>query len=157
MKQMLFLISILASASAFAACPSSALEQARQYKQAIGTALAMSEGDSEWSVFCSASTVDAEYSADLVAKALKTKGAPVSILSADDALEFLDEYITNNPYESQVEADQYAAFKTLILRDFTEIRAIKVGETDSGEMKFYIFGRTADGYLVGLKTVLIET
>lgn len=155
MKTTLLSLALLAAGSAFAACPAELQAQSARYKAAIGEALIMSEGDTTWEAFCSDAPVDASLTPDVLVAALG--GTFESADTQAEILELFDFYIQQNPYESAAEAQQYANLKQALLADFTELRAVKLFDEESGTMRYYVFGRTADGYLVGVKTELVET
>lgn len=154
MKNFLVLALATSAISAYAACPEANLQKAQEYKALIGNAQAVSESDEPWKVFCS-DVPAVDMSEASLAIALRAGRTHMRIYTPEEAVEYLDWYISEN--DPPEEAIQYAQLKAALLRDFTEIYAVKVGEEDTVQKKFYLFGRTADGYLVGLKTILVET
>ncbi len=131
--------------------------QAEKYKVAIGEALYMSEGDDTWKIFYSRESVDENFSEESLRQVLRSGDRPISVWSHKETIETLDFYANENPYENENEAYAYKRLKELLLKDFKEVRILKVGEEDSGTLYLYLVGRTADGRLVGLYTTVAET
>lgn len=127
--------------------------QAEKYKLAIGDAVHVSESDEEWMPFYSRAKV-AKFSVSEIAQALGTS-QHVELYTLSESKEFIKGYA-----EEDDDAAQRAKYKRLrdsLAEDFKEFRVIKVGEPDSGSLDLYILGITPDGYLVGLKTITVET
>ncbi len=127
--------------------------KAEKYRIAIGTALHISEGDSEWTPAYFHSNVIA-FDENQIAEALNA-AAPLDIFSKELTLSFLSDYATDNDF--QEDRAKYAALLKLLKKDFKDFRLIKVGEPDSGGLDLYLLGITPEGQLVGLRAITIET
>lgn len=131
--------------------------QAMKYKLAIKDTQWMSEADYEWSIFYTPADAP-RISASLPKASLRAAlnipaNVEIEIYTAQQALEMIS---TDEDTDAK-DRYNYNQLKEVMLKDFTELRAIKVGAPDSGSLEIYLFGRTSDGRLVGLKTITVET
>lgn len=134
--------------------------QAMRYKQAIKDTEWYSESEAEWVTFYTAidaPAVSANFSKASIRAALNIDvETPIEVYSAADAIKFIEV----DPQDENIEHKDkynYGKLKEEMLKDFTSLRAIKVGRPDSGALYIYIFGRTSDGRLVGVQTITVET
>lgn len=134
--------------------PAEAL-QSMKYKTAVGDVLYMSEADYPWEVFYSQKPVSAEMTEKEMRRALNAGNEYLDVWSSDDAFIFVSELAEYT--DDRTEKWHYEKLKKALLKDFDNLYVYRVGEPDSGEIKIYLFGRNADGHLVGLRTLSVET
>lgn len=129
---------------------------AEMYKLAIGDALYISESDDEWSPFYSRTKVGADFAPKQLLSALGARpGTHIEMWSPADSVQFLEDHKTDNDDIESAEA--YGRLLKAFMKDFKEIRVIKLGKPDSGSLDLFILGRLPDGRLVGVRTTTVET
>lgn len=124
--------------------------QAEKYKMAVGDVLYISESDDTWSAYYNHAKVEG-FTESEIQKALNTED-PVEIYSLEQTLGFL-----KDPNLDDSEAQAYSELRRAMLKDFKEIRMIKVGVPDSGTLLIFILGITKEGHLIGVTTTSVET
>lgn len=130
-------------------------KEADQLKLAIGEAVYYSEAESLWQTFVSIQPVSADLREEEIRLALNAGDEHIETYSKKEVMNFIDGNI-----ESETGAEfsyQYRLLKNALTKSYTLIRGYKVGEPDSGELKFFIVARSKTGHLVGLYTFSVET
>jgi hypothetical protein len=130
--------------------------QADKYTALVPTAIWMSEADYGWSPFYSLVPVSNFGSRSQIADALLSGNENIEVWSHKTVMKTLQSLATDSNSSAEERAE-YSALLRALKRDFKELRGFKVGKPDSGALDLFIVGRTEDGYLVGIRTVTVET
>lgn len=97
---------------------------------------------------------DGEIAADVVARAIGERDAPVETRSLND---FLAGHIEHPDPADRVAQENVAGFRALqaaLTESLSDVRVFRVGEVD---VRYYVIGRTAEGRVAGLLTRGLET
>ncbi len=133
-------------------------KQAAKYSALVPNATWMSEADYGWRPFYSLQPVsDAQWNSGKVAASLLAGSAHVEVWSHKEVLELLNELASDSDRSSEQEQAEYSALLKALKGDFKELRGFKVGKPDSGALDLFIVGRTKAGYLIGIRTISVET
>lgn len=135
----------------------SAAAQAAKLASLVPTAEWMSEAEYGWSAFSSAVPVSEDaWKQGRVSAALASGNSHIEIWSNKSVLATLNNLATDQNTDAPIRAE-YAKLLKAFKKDFKDLRGFKVGKPDSGSLDLHIVGRNADGYLVGVKTITVET
>jgi hypothetical protein len=115
----------------------------------------ISEGDEPWRRW--AVDFEGDINAANVKKYLHDfNGIEIGISDPNEPDGFWEYYLDPQTYGAP-EAQKYAALKTAMESELTDIRFIHIGKPGRVENEVYLMGKNADGMLVGLSSKSIET
>ncbi len=134
-----------------------AAKQAERLANLIPTALWYSESEYGWSPFYSHTIVsDRQWNNKKINDLFLPGLVHVDEWSHKEVVDLLKDASTDEAL-SQTEHAEYATLLKALSKEFKELRGFKVGTPDSGALDIYIVGRNAEGFVVGVRTISVET
>ncbi|MEY4632348.1 MAG: hypothetical protein RIQ81_2468 [Pseudomonadota bacterium] len=147
----------VATLSESSAIGASAGELAQKLEAIMEGTLYYSEADYPWTAFHSRVAVSKLYGENELRLALRVPaGAPIRVYSANDTREIWQSLREDNSSDPQA-ATRYGKLHSVMHENLQDVRFIKIGKGDSGALDFFVVGRDARGFLIGVKTIKVET